>query len=142
MLSKLAYLMLCRSIQVLVLLVRGDTAKDLEILVLRHQLAVLRPQAPGWSRLIGPCSPRQPGAAPSPVGRASSCNPTHGCAGTDGWSPAPGPTRTARPAGHRWTGRSDSPWVLWRLQCLEGRMESWQTTTTLTLPAALPARAA
>jgi putative transposase len=46
MLSKLAYLMLCRSIQVLVLLVRGDTAKDLEILVLRHQLAVLRRQTP------------------------------------------------------------------------------------------------
>jgi hypothetical protein len=46
MLSKLAYLMLCRSMQVLVLLVRGDTAKDLEILVLRHQLAVLRRQTP------------------------------------------------------------------------------------------------
>lgn len=44
MLSKLAYLALCRSIQLLVLLARGDTAKDLEILVLRHQLAVLRRQ--------------------------------------------------------------------------------------------------
>jgi putative transposase len=45
-LSKLAYLTLCRSIQLLVLLARGDTTKDLEILVLRHQLAVLRRQAP------------------------------------------------------------------------------------------------
>ena len=44
MLSKLAYLTLCRSIQALVLLARGDAAKDLEILVLRHQLAVLRRQ--------------------------------------------------------------------------------------------------
>ncbi len=44
MLSKLAYLTLCRSIQLLVLLARGDTSKDLEILVLRHQLAVLRRQ--------------------------------------------------------------------------------------------------
>ena len=41
---ELAYLTLCRSIQLLVLLARGDAAKDLEILVLRHQLAVLRRQ--------------------------------------------------------------------------------------------------
>jgi putative transposase len=46
MLSKLTYLTLCRSIQLLVLLARGDAAKDLEILVLRHQLAVLHRQAP------------------------------------------------------------------------------------------------
>jgi putative transposase len=42
MLSKLAYLTLCRSIRLLVLLARGDAAKDLELLVLRHQLVVLR----------------------------------------------------------------------------------------------------
>ena len=46
MLSRLAYLSLCRSIQLLVLLARGDRAKDLEILVLRHQLIVLRRQIP------------------------------------------------------------------------------------------------
>jgi putative transposase len=45
-LSKLAYLTLCRSTQLLALLARGDAAKDLEILVLRHQLAVLRRQVP------------------------------------------------------------------------------------------------
>jgi hypothetical protein len=43
-LSKLAYLTLCRSTQLLALLARGDTTKDLEILVLRHRLAVLRRQ--------------------------------------------------------------------------------------------------
>jgi hypothetical protein len=43
-LSKLAYLALCRSVQLLVLLARSDAAKDLEILVLRHQLTVLRRQ--------------------------------------------------------------------------------------------------
>jgi putative transposase len=43
-LSKLAYLALCRSSQLLVLLACGDAAKDLEILVLRHQPAVLRRQ--------------------------------------------------------------------------------------------------
>ena len=46
MLSKLAYLTLCCSVQLLTLLARGDAAKDLEILVLRHQLAVLRRQIP------------------------------------------------------------------------------------------------
>ena len=46
MLSKLAYLTLCRSIQLLATLARGDAAKDLEILVLRHQLGVLRRQIP------------------------------------------------------------------------------------------------
>jgi putative transposase len=46
MLSKLAYLTLCRSIQLLALLARGDGAKDLELLVLRHQLTILRRQTP------------------------------------------------------------------------------------------------
>jgi putative transposase len=45
-LSKLTYLTLCRSIQLLALLSRGDGAKDLDILVLRHQLTVLRRQIP------------------------------------------------------------------------------------------------
>ncbi len=44
MLSTLAYLMLCRSIQLLVLLARGNTATDVELLALRHQLTVLRRQ--------------------------------------------------------------------------------------------------
>jgi putative transposase len=45
-LPRLAYLTLCRSVQLLVLLARRDAAKDLEILVLRHQLTVLRRQTP------------------------------------------------------------------------------------------------
>jgi putative transposase len=45
-LSKLAYLTLCRSIQLLVLLARGRCRQDLEILVLRHQLTVLRRHTP------------------------------------------------------------------------------------------------
>jgi putative transposase len=43
-LPRLAYLTLCRSIQLLALLADDDAAKDLEILVLRHQLMVLRRQ--------------------------------------------------------------------------------------------------
>jgi putative transposase len=45
-LSKLAYLTLCRSVQLLTRIARGDAAKDLEILVLRHQLTILRRQTP------------------------------------------------------------------------------------------------
>jgi len=73
-LSKLAYLTLCRSIQALALAARGDAAKDLEILVLRHQLAVLRRQTPRPKRepadraLLAAVSR----ALPGPTGRASS----------------------------------------------------------------------
>jgi putative transposase len=45
-LPRLAYLIRCRSIQLLALLARTDAARDLEILVLRHQLIVLRRQTP------------------------------------------------------------------------------------------------
>ena len=38
----LAYLMLVRMLSWLALLARSDTAKDIEILVLRHEIAVLR----------------------------------------------------------------------------------------------------
>ena len=41
LLPRLLYLMLCRSIPLLSLLARGDATKDLEILVLGHQLGVL-----------------------------------------------------------------------------------------------------
>jgi putative transposase len=41
----LVYLVVCRLFAFLVLLARGDRSKELEILVLRHELAVLRRQA-------------------------------------------------------------------------------------------------
>jgi hypothetical protein len=62
-LSKLAYLAVCRSMQALVLLARGDAANDLEILVLRHQLTVLRRQIsrprfePAGKSLTGEAAP-------------------------------------------------------------------------------------
>jgi hypothetical protein len=84
---KLAYLTLCRSIQLLVLLARGDTAEDLEILVLRQQLTVLRRQVP---------PPRFEPADRALLAAVSRMLPRSGwscswssrrrcCAGTDGW---------------------------------------------------------
>ena len=110
MLSNLAYLTLCRSIQLLALLARGDAAKDLEILVLRHQLTVLRRQVPRpkLHPPTAPCSPRSAACCPDPVGRASSSSPRRCWAGIGGWSPGRGPTRTAKPAGRRWTRRCSS----------------------------------
>jgi len=39
------YLVVCRVLELIVLVVRGDRAKDFEILVLRHELSILRRQA-------------------------------------------------------------------------------------------------
>jgi hypothetical protein len=44
-LSPLVYLMLCRLFALVVLLCRSERSKELEILVLRHELAILRRQA-------------------------------------------------------------------------------------------------
>ena len=101
MLSKLAYLTLCRSIQLLVLLARGDAANDLEILVLRHQLAVLRRQTP--RPRLEPADRALLAAVsrvlPPPAGRASSCGQRRCCNGIGAWLPAR-PTHTGS-AGHR-----------------------------------------
>ena len=125
MLPKLAYLTLCRSIQLLALLGRGNASKDLEILVLRHRLSMLRRQVPcprleptdrallaavsrvlpraRWSCFL--VSARRcagtAGCCPEPVGRASSSSPRRCWAGIGGWSPGRGPTRTATLAGRR-----------------------------------------
>ena len=73
MLSKLAYLMLCRSIRLLALLARGDADKDLEILVLHHPLTVLRRHVshPTREPADRACSPRSAASCPEPAGHAS-----------------------------------------------------------------------
>jgi hypothetical protein len=84
-LPRLAYLTLCRSIQLLVQLARDDATKDLEILVLRHQLMVLRRQT-ARPRLGPPTERRSlPLAAccPDPAGPVSSSGRRRCWAGTD-----------------------------------------------------------
>jgi hypothetical protein len=55
MFATLAYLSLCRSIQLLVPLARGDAAKDLELLVLRQAAQVSRhlSDGPGFGAHLG-----------------------------------------------------------------------------------------
>lgn len=94
-LKNLVYLILCRSIQLLALLARSDATKDLELLVLRHQLGVLRRQVPRPK--LEPAG-RALLAAISRVVPAArwSCffvKPGPYCAGTGEWSPARGSTR-------------------------------------------------
>jgi len=108
MLPKLAYLTLCRSIQLLALLGRGDASKDLAILVLRHQLSVLRQvPRPRLEPADRACSPRSAASSPESAGRASSSSPTRCCVGIGGWSPARGPTLIERDDRH-WISRSSS----------------------------------
>jgi hypothetical protein len=59
-LLKIAYLLVRRLLSLSVLLWRGDLAKDAELLVLRHENAVLRrkPGGYGTSRPTGCGSPR------------------------------------------------------------------------------------
>ena len=67
MLLRLAYLVVLRVFGWLALLARSDSAKDTEMLILRHQIAVLQrqvktPRRPG---LIGRSWPRWPGSCPA-----------------------------------------------------------------------------
>jgi hypothetical protein len=91
-LSRLAHLTLCRSIQLLALLARGDAAKDLELLVLRHQLSVLRRQVPRprlepADRALLAAISR---VLPDRAGPASLSSRRRCCAGIVAWSPARG----------------------------------------------------
>src|SRR3954469_8758893 len=101
--ASLVYLLLRQVLQMLTQLARGGGAKDVELLVLRHQVAVLRRQvrrpdlqpADEWSWR------RCPGYSPAPGGRRSSSPPPPCCAGIGNCWPGTGPTHTDVPDGLR-----------------------------------------
>ena len=111
---RLLYLILSRLLDPLALLGRASAAKDVELLVLRHEVAVLRRTNPkprlDWAdrALFAALIRRLPAV---PRSHRSSPRP-RSCGGTNGWSPRSGPTRTS-PVAHpspRPSPRSSSGW--------------------------------
>lgn len=105
MLPRLVYLALCCSFELLALLARGDAAKNLEILVLRHQLIVLqrqtfRPKLESADRTLLAAISRVLHAT---VGPASSSHLRRCGAGIAVWSPGDGPIHVAGKGGRHWT---------------------------------------
>jgi transposase len=72
-LPRLAYLTLCRSIQLLVPLARGDAAKDLGswCSATSSRCCAARSDGPSWNPPIGHCSPRSAARFHDPAGPAS-----------------------------------------------------------------------
>jgi hypothetical protein len=106
----------------LALLARSDAAKDVEILTLRHEIAVLRRTNPhprmSWlDRAVLSALSR---LLPAPLRRLRPVSPRTCCAGTLSSSPAAGPTRADDQADHP-PHRGSEPWYCgWPVKILAG----------------------
>ena len=103
MLVSLLYAVVCRLLELIVLFARRDRAKELEILLLRHELSILRRQVPQprfelHDRLLLAALSR---VLPHADGSRSWFGRRRCCAGIGSWSPAVGAIRTAVPDGHQ-----------------------------------------
>ena len=100
MLSKFAYLTLCRSIPLFgccwPAAMPPRTWRSW-CSVTSWPCCAAKPNNPGSILPTGRCLPPSAAPCPEPAGRASLSSPRRCCAGTGGWSPAPGPTRTTEP---------------------------------------------
>jgi hypothetical protein len=104
-LPRLVYLAICRSVELLALLTRGDAAKDLEILVLRLSSSSSngRPPSPSWNPPTALCSPPSAAFSHATVGPAFSSHLRRCSAGIAAWSQADGPIRVAAKGGRHLT---------------------------------------
>ena len=104
---RLLYLIFSRLLSWLTLLPRASSSKDIELLVLRHEVAVLRRTDPrprlDWAdRALFAALIRR---LPAPLRSIDWSLRPRSCAGTAAWWLRSGPTRTA-PVAHRSTRRS------------------------------------
>src|SRR6266545_2151 len=113
--ASLVYLLLRQVLQMLTQLARDGGAKDVELLVLRHQVAVLRRQVhrpalePADRVVLAALSRLLPRTRWS----AFFVPPRPCCAGIGSWSPGTGRARILGRAGHRSTDRSASWCCAW-----------------------------
>ena len=103
MLASALYVVLSRLLELILLIGRGDRANELEILVLRHELSILRRQVgqPRFEPHDRMLLAARAGRFRADVGTSLSCGRRRSCAGIAGWSPAAGPTRTVAPGDQR-----------------------------------------
>src|SRR3954452_11293574 len=92
---QLLYLIFQHMLGLVLLLGRTSAAKDVELLVLRHEVAVLRRTNPrrDWSGRTGPCSPRSSGGYRERCGGIASSPRARSCAGFAASCARGGPTR-------------------------------------------------
>jgi len=99
---KLIYQMFAKLLSWMVLHVRSDTANEIEILVLRHQLTALQRRTPRLDWSAAPCSLSSPDCSTLVAAAESSSHPTRFCTGTDTFcrrstTPRAGPGRPPSP---------------------------------------------
>jgi hypothetical protein len=106
--ASLVYLLLRQVLQMLTQLARDGGAKDVELLVLRHQVAVLRRQVnrPDLQPADRVVHAARPGCCRARAGQRSSLPRRPCCAGTGNSSPGTGHTHTPSRAGPRSPRRS------------------------------------